>query len=371
MVGLALVGCASEPGTGTSAAPSRPKPELPAPSPAKRDEATQLLLVSLARGDSIAIVDPAQETPELAVQQITVGQAPWGVEAHDTTGYAATAEGLAVVDLARGERTALVPYLHPTDQRSTGEYRPGGLGLAVAPDGSRVYVAVTPGDGSYLLEVFDTATATFVGSVTVGARPFDVLVAPDGAWAATVDHDSFTVKVVDAQSLTATEYEIAPFGTEGGLASWEKPHYGAVDERGGILLPYQGQVVVRLDPGTGETTEVASAANSHAHGTTLAGRRLITVGTGSFGNATGEANLSILDLDSGEERIVALDVPHETVAVWRDATGREFAAVAGGNTRDAGWDGITLVALDDLSLRTIPTPGYPQAIVGFTPGSQD
>lgn len=345
-------------------------PEPEAPDSEQSPDPTPLLLVSLARGDSVAIVDPAQENAGQAVRQITVGAAPWGVGVHDSTGYAATAEGLAVVDLARGERTALVPYLHPTSERATGEYRPGGLGLAVSPDGSRVYVAVTSGDGSFFLEAFDTASAKFIGSAPVGLRPFDVLVAPDGAWAATVDHDSFTVSVVAADTLTVTQHEVAPFGTEGGLASWEKPHYGVVDatpgdDYGTILLPYQGEVVVRLDPLTGATSELASAANSHAHGTALAGRTLITVGTGSFGSATGEANLSMLNLDTGAERELPLKVPHETVAVWRDGSGREFAAVAGGNTRDAGWDGLTLVSLDDLTVREIPLPGYPQAIVAF------
>ena len=193
----------------------------------------------------------------------------------------------------------------------------------------------------------------------------DVLVAPDGSWAATVDHDGCTISVVAADTLEVTQHTVAPFGTEGGLASWEKPHYGAVDTDGTILLPYQGLVVARLDPLTGEVTTIPSTANSHSHGTALAGRLLLTVGTGAFGNATGEPNLSILDLDGGEERVVPLSPPHETVAVWRDAAGAEFAAVAGGNTRDAGWDGLTLVSLAELSVRQIPVPGYPQVVVPF------
>jgi hypothetical protein len=224
---------------------------------------------------------------------------------------------------------------------------------------------VTTGDGSDVLEVFDTASGTFVGFAPVGLRPFDVLVAPDGAWAATVDHDSFTVTVVDAATLKATPHTVAPFGTDGGLASWEKPHYGAVDARGGILLPYQGLMVARLDPATGQVTTLKSSANSHSHGTALAGRRLLTVGTGTFGNASGDPNLSILDLDGGGEQIVPLTPPHETVTVWTDTAGAEYAAIGGGNTRGEGWDGITLVSLADLSKRAISVPGYPQVVVSF------
>lgn len=363
VAGAVLAGCAAEPPK-----PARP-PVASSPKPAETPEPEQapmLLIASLAHEAHLAVIDPAQPD-ETAVRRVEVGTAPWGVGVHAETGtaYAATAEGLAVVDIARGERTLLAAYQHPVARLGFGEYRPGGLGVAVAPDGTRVYVAVITDGGSCFLEVFDVAAGTFTASVPVGARPFDVLVAPDGSWAATVDHDSFTVTVVDAATLASVTHTVAPFGTVGGLASWEKPHYGAVDAAGRILLPYQGLVVARLDPRSGAFDTVSSTANSHSHGTTLAGGELLTVGTGAFGNASGAPNLSILDLGSGAERIAPLGRPHETVAGWRDAAGCGFAAVAGGNTRDEGWDGVTLVALDDLSQREIPVPGYPQAIVAF------
>ena len=393
---LALAGCAApaprraerpearsgegpDPAPRTEAEQDGPDPNGPDPDPPAA--AGALLLASLARGDEVAVVDPSLPEAEAVTRTIRVGAAPWGVgvSPDGRTGYAATAEGLAVVDLRAGSRSALVQYRHPAARIETGEYRPGGLGLAVSPDGSRVYVAVTDGGmdpGSSVLEVFDTGSGRFTGSAEVGLRPFDVLVAPDGTWAATVDHDGFTISVVDAHTLEATAHTVAPFGTEGGLASWEKPHYGAVADDGTILLPYQGLVVARLDPASGAVTTIESRADSHSHGTALAGSRLLTVGTGAFGNAAGSPNLSILDLESGEEEIVPLDRPHETVAVWRDARGAAHAAVAGGNTRDAGWDGITMIALDGTgraagsgrAQRRIPTPGYPQAVVAFAAG---
>ncbi|KTR85982.1 hypothetical protein NS354_07005, partial [Leucobacter chromiiresistens] len=65
------------------------------------------------------------------------------------------------------------------------------------------------------------------------------------------------------------------------------------------------------------------------------------------------------------ECVAPLDAPHETVAVWQNADGAEFAAVAGGNTRNEGWEGITLVALDSLETRRLAVAGYPQAIVAY------
>lgn len=363
---LGLAACV--PSTASDSAPE-PAPALSAkPEPSEKPMPEMLLLASLAYSDEIAIIDPALPDAEAVVDHIVVGAAPWGVGVHGETAYAATSEGLAVVDLMAGERTALVPYEHQTSRRETGEYRPGGLGLAVSPDGARVYVAVTPDGANNWLEVFDTASGIFIGSVPVGARPFDVLAAPDGSWVATVDHDSFTVTVVDATSLVPIEYTVAPFGKVGGLASWEKPHYGAVANDGTIYLPYQGLAVARLDPLTGNYDTITSVANSHAHGTALAGDTLVTVGTGAFGNATGSANLSILDVATGEERIVSLDPPHETVAIWVDSEGAQFAAAAGGNTRDMGWNGVTLVSLDNLAVRSINVPGYPQHIVSFARG---
>lgn len=370
-----LAGCAADRGAGArpDGAPrpgASPRPDGgPDPDPGTgTTSASTLLLASLAHAEHVAIIDPARPDAE-AVRRVRVGAAPWGVgvDAARQLGYAATAEGLAVVDLAAGKRRRLVRYRHPAARLEQGEYRPGGLGLAVSPDGSRVYVAVMPDGNSAFLEVYDAERQRFIAAVPVGARPFDVVVAPDGSWAATVDHDAFTVTVVDARTLRPRSHTVAPFGTEGGLASWEKPHYGAVDEDGAILLPYQGKVVVRLDPRTGRFTTIRSRADSHAHGTTRAGRRLLTVGTGAFGNAEGRPNLSILDIDTGAERVVPLSRPHETVAVCRDASGREFAAVAGGNTRDEGWDGITLVDLEDRGVRELAVPGYPQAVVAFAP----
>lgn len=339
----------------------------------------QLLVATLAHEQHIAIIDPGiDDTAQASVERIEVGAAPWAVavdpadaastgtaEAAVPIAYVTTAEGLAVVDLETRSRTALVPYLTMPTSVGYGEYRAGGLGLAVSPDGSRVYAAVGSSLGSYSIEVFDTASQSFVAQIPVGLRPFDVAIAPDGSWVASIDHDAFTVTVIDTATLTARTIEVAPFGTTGGLASWEKPHYGSVTPEGRLLLPYQGSVVVSLDPKTGTMEHLPQHANSHAHGTDFLGSTLLTVGTGSFGSATGEPNLSILDMATGQERLVPMRVPHENVAGWTAANGDVYAAVAGGNTREEGWDGVTLVRLADLTQREIAVPGYPQDIAAF------
>jgi len=348
-----------------SAAPGPSTPPTPTPSP----QATPVLLGTLAASDRLAIVDPDARTPVLDV--VTVGRAPWGVAATAETAFVATAEGLAVVDLASRERTALVPYLHgaqlpPPGSDGFGEYRDGGLGIALSPDGTRAYVAVHRWPDPAWLEVFDVEQGAFTGSAEVGVRPFDVLADPEGEWVATVDHDSYTVSLVDTATLAVDQVEIAPFGNFG-FAGWEKPHYAALTDDGRIALPYQGLVMVLLDPATGETQRVEASANSHQHGVATApDGRLVSAGTGPFGKATGGPNVSFLDPSDGDEVVVPLARPHETVAIWQpDADDDWEAVLAGGFTRDGWWDGLTLVDPAG-SIREVPLEGRPQHVVSAT-----
>ncbi|MBN9613865.1 MAG: hypothetical protein J0H64_10525, partial [Actinobacteria bacterium] len=175
-----LAGCAVDPGAG-GAKTEQPRP-APQPEPSPEPDADgepgpgsseaadpTLLLASLAHAEHVAIIDPARSDTE-AVRRVRVGAAPWGVGV-DTArqlGYAATAEGLAVIDLAAGRRVRLVQYRNPAERIGQGEYRPGGLGLGVSPDGSRVYVAVTPDGSSAFLEIYDTERGRFIADVPVG-----------------------------------------------------------------------------------------------------------------------------------------------------------------------------------------------------------
>ncbi|MEV8143523.1 hypothetical protein [Specibacter sp. NPDC078709] len=143
---LALAGCT------TDGVPVQKPTTVAAPTPTASAAPTvshpasnsSFFLATLAHTDKIARIDPENQDKD-AVEFLTVGAAPWGIGVHFPThaAYVATAEGLAVVDLATFTRRSLVPYLHPAPEISQGEYRPGGLGMAVAPDGSVVSGAST------------------------------------------------------------------------------------------------------------------------------------------------------------------------------------------------------------------------------------
>ncbi|WGD38161.1 hypothetical protein [Lysinibacter sp. HNR] len=383
---IVLTACAAEsPLTPQKITQAPPEPPvLTADDPVEEIvEEPRYLLGTLSFSDSLAIMDPSIREGSAIVESIVVGEAPWGVVTHverssreegqntsetasNVFAYVATAEGLAVVDLQQKTRTALVAYQNQPRSIDYGEYRQGGLGLAVSPSGDRVYVAVNKGGSTSALEVFDTASESFVGSVDVGLRPFDVLIAPDGSQVYTIDHDTFTVTVVDAASLATRAIEVAPFGTVGGLGSWEKPHYGVVDADGKIMLPYQGQALAILDPVTGKFTTERMTSNTHQHGVALTPDQalMLVVGTGEFGSATAGPSLTVRSMADGSERVVPLTKLHETVTAWTNpVTGTRTAVLGGGYTRAGSWDGATVVELDSLETYEISVPGRPQVVI--------
>ncbi|SCK52092.1 40-residue YVTN family beta-propeller repeat-containing protein [Streptomyces sp. ScaeMP-e48] len=258
-------------GTTASAAPKT----SPAPAQGTARTPRGTLLVADFGSDTVTFVDPGRDGSGRggkAIGSVEVGTAPYGlVVGEDGRAWVATAEGVAVVDTQRRTRLALVPYETETGPVTTGEYRGGGMGIALAPDGRHVYVGVNVPDGNGTVEVIDTASREVTGTAPVGRRPFDVDVSPDGREVYATDHDSFDVTAVDARTLKTRRMEVAPYGTEGGLGSWLKPHYAVVRPQDGkLLLPFEGERLAVLDPRTGEVAIERMTANTHQHGAALA-----------------------------------------------------------------------------------------------------
>jgi YVTN family beta-propeller protein len=265
---------------------------------------------------------------------------------------------VAVVDIRQRQRVAHIPYRAKVGPPVFGEYRAGGMGIAVAPDGRRVYVGVFLPDRSGQLEVIDTAQRAVIASVPIGVRPFQVIVSGDGRAVYTIDHDTFTVTVVDTTTYTARTLHVEPLGN-GGWGSWDKPHYAALRADGHLLLPFQGRTLVDLDPASGKAVALPMQANTHQHGVTLSpdGQRLLIVGTGPAGDARGAPRLTILDLTRMAEEHIALSRPHEKVALSSDGC---LAYVTGGHTfANGGWDGLSVVDLQQHSVTEIPVPDRP------------
>nr|WP_240979859.1 hypothetical protein [Streptomyces sp. HNM0574] len=358
--------------TGCGSAESPDGPERPAQ--AGKPEATDsgaktsdrartpegTLLVTDFGADTVTFVDP-DEGP---VDSVKVGTAPYGLAVgEDGRAWVATAEGVAVVDTERRRLLDVVRYETGNLGPATyGEYRGGGMGIALAPDGDHVYVGVNvPGDDG-TVEAVDTRTLKVTGTAETGRRPFDVDVSRDGSEVYATGHDGFDVTVVRAASMEKSRrIEVAPYGTEGGLGSWLKPHYAAVRPSDGrLLLPFEGERLVVVDPRTGKSRIERMTANTHQHGATVTeDGTLLAVGTGPIDPATDEGPSLTVRSPDGKEKVIPLDGPHETAEVSEDG---RTAYVTGGFTRDGYWDGITVVDLDSGDTRRLPAGRRPLGI---------
>ncbi|MFF2951720.1 hypothetical protein ACFVVU_10335 [Kitasatospora sp. NPDC057965] len=367
---LLLAGCAGPTPAPVAAPASSPTPSAtpssatPAPTTAEPAPSSPAapLLVSDFGADTVTFVDPARPGGAADLGSVRVGTAPYGLAvAADGTAWVATAEGVAAVDTATRTRTALIPYRTRTGPVATGEYRGGGMGLALSPDGTRLYVGVNVPEGNGTLEVVDTATRAVVRVVPVGRRPFDVDVSADGRQVYVTGHDSFDVTVVPTATWEPRRIEVAPYGTEGGLGSWLKPHYTAVrPSDGALLLPFEGERLAVVDPATGRVTVEPMTADTHQHGAAVApDGTLYVVGTGPIDPATDAGPSLTIRSPDGSERLVPLDGPHETVTLSPDA---RTAYVSGGYTREGGWNGLTVVDTATGRATRLPVGRLPLAV---------
>ncbi|MGW5868697.1 YncE family protein [Streptomyces sp. NPDC055239] len=361
-VGTVLLGAAVLTGCGTGSEPSRASASATAPAtatlPAEQRTPEGTLLVADFGSDTVTFVDP-EHGP---IESVKVGTAPYGLTVGDDgRAWVATADAVTVVDTRTRERLDRIPYETDSGPATTGEYRGGGMGIALSPDGEHVYVGVNVPDGNGTLEVIDSEKREVTDTVPVGRRPFDVDVSKDGREVYATNHDSFDVTVVRADSLKPRRIEVAPYGTEGGLGSWLKPHYAAVRPSDGkLLLPFEGEKLVVLDPRTGDSDIEPMTANTHQHGARITeDGTLFAVGTGPIDPSSDKGPSLTMRMKDGKEKVFPLDGPHEDVAVSEDGT---TAYVTGGFTRDGFWNGITVIDLESGDTERLPAGERPLGI---------
>jgi len=310
------------------------------------------LLVTDSAGRDLMIVD------EWAGIQgrIEAGAMPWGVAiGRDRLAYVATAEGVAIVDPEARRRVALVPYQSAVELPVAAFFdgRPGGMGIAAAPDGRFVYVGVHDARGAAHVEILDTIGRRMVGRTAVSSRPFDVLVARHGGAVYAVDHDSFSVTVIEPPDRLARVLPVAPDGR----GVYDKPHYAVEAPDGRLVLPFPRSLAL-LDPHDGRITTWRLRAGTHLHGVALApdGRTAVIVGSGPAGSAQGPPSLTVIDILNGQGFIHPLPRGYERIAVAAD--GRR-AFLTGGITLGMPAGVVSVVEIATGLWRDIPVPGRP------------
>ena len=129
---------------------------------------------------------------------------------------------------------------------------------------------------------------------------------------------------------------------------------------GKLLLPFEGERLVVLDPETGRSRVERMTARTHQHGAAVtADGTLLAVGTGPIDPARDEGPSLTVRTAQGRERVIPLDGPHEDVTVSRDA---RTAYVTGGFTRDGYWNGVSVVDLDSGKVRRLAAGERPLGI---------
>jgi YVTN family beta-propeller protein len=196
-----------------------------------RDE--KRLFVANEDAGQVSVVDVASGA---VTKEIPVGDEPEGVElTPDGRFVYVTSEAenqVAVIDVERLERVATIPvgprprstvfspdgsrayvaaendgavYVIDTSSRKPGErialgeqrYKP--MGMAVAPDGSSLYVST--GRGEDLVRI-SLPRNIVTGTVAAGARPWGVAISDDGKTLFTANGPSNDVSVIDLATLT-------------------------------------------------------------------------------------------------------------------------------------------------------------------------
>ncbi len=110
---------------------------------------------------------------------------------------------------------------------------------------------------------------------------------------------------------------------------------------GALLLPFEGERLAVIDPGTGRVRVERMTANTHQHGvTTGADGTLYVVGTGPIDPSHDDGPSLTVRAPDGHERVIPLDGPHEAVTLSTDG---RTAYVSGGFTPDGHWNGLSVV----------------------------
>jgi len=147
------------------------------------------VLQTNSAGDNVHVIDPATNQVVGTIEEIEV---PHGVAiAPDGSRIYITDESLSTLDVADAKTFKVFKRI-PLSGRPNN--------LAVARDGSQVYVAIAQAPGA--VDVIDTKSLANVKSIAVKGAIHNVYVTPDGKYAVAGSIPTSTINVIDTASNT-------------------------------------------------------------------------------------------------------------------------------------------------------------------------
>jgi YVTN family beta-propeller protein len=221
------------------------------------------------------------------------------------------------------------------------------FGIAVTPDGSKVYVA---NSGDNTISIIDTATNTVVGSpIQVGTRPTGVAVTPDGK-KVYVTNNGGTVSVIG----TATNTVVATISVAG--LNQFSPYGVAVTPDGKKVYVANGHVVSVIRTATDTVVATIPVDNSilglFGVAVTPDGSKVyVTAGK----NCTGTSGCAVFVIDTATNTILATiqNDAAESIGVAVTADGSKSYVANTLVTEDV--DGCTVSVIDTATNTVIKT----------------
>ena len=169
--------------------------------------------------NTVSVIDTATDTIKATVN---VGDQPYGVAVspNGTKVYVTSRLFLDVTDSWEGDTVEIgtVSVIDTATNNVTASVNVGvgPQGVAVSPDGTKVYVTNEGSDTGAIstVSVIDTATNTVTATVNVGIRPRGIAVTPDGTKVYVMNYGSNNISIIDTanDTVTATVNAENPWG---------------------------------------------------------------------------------------------------------------------------------------------------------------
>ena len=231
------------------------------------------------------------------------------------------------------------------------------VGIAVSPDGSRVYATnvISTSEGS--VSIIDTATNSVIASVPTAGYPWDVAVAPDGAHAYAVTNFAHGILDIDAATnsisrtipttMNGSNISISRDGTQAYVTGWLTSQFRVYDLATGTNTAYlpvgsgtEGFAVTPIQTCSDSSSRRGGISAGYHHTCILtADGNVDCYGSNGYGQAEDYIGGDAVGVAAGREHTCILKSDGnvdcrgwDNAGQAEDYLGGDAVAVAGGNS---------------------------------------